>query len=150
MDLAIHYKPGKRNVLTDALSRAPVSTESEIPLVSAENLVVMVMGPQDSSKSGESNLCSRQMKDPALNQFMNYLENGTLPTEEKKARELVLAREQYVLIEGVLHYMSKDKTLRLIPTEEDRHQLFDELHVGMFGGHLRKATIFGELAKSYW
>ena len=66
---------------------------------------------------------------------MNYLENGTLPTEGKKARELVLAREQYVLIEGVLHYVSKDKTLRLIPTEEDRHQLFDEVHGGMFGGH---------------
>ena len=81
---------------------------------------------------------------------MNYLENGTLPTEEKKARELVLARKQYVLIEEVLHYMSKDKTLRLIPPEEDRHQLFDEVHGGMFGGHLREAKIFGELAKRYW
>ena len=94
--LAIHYKPGKRNVLADALSRAPVSTENEIPLVPAEKLVAMVMGPQDSSKSGESNLCTRQMK---VNQIMNYLENCTLPTEEKKARELVLAREQYVLID---------------------------------------------------
>ena len=146
-DLAIHYKPGKRNVLADALSRAPVSTENEIPLVPAENLVAMVMGLQDSSKSGESNLCARQMKDPDLNQIMNYLENSTLPTEEKKARELV---EQYVLIEGVLHYVSKDKTLRLIPPEEDRHQLFDEVHGGMFGGHLREAKIFGELAKRYW
>ena len=150
VDLATHYKQGKRNVLADALSRAPLSTENEFPLVPAENLVTMVMEPQDSSKSGESNLCARQMKDPDLNQIMNYLENSTLPTEEKKARDLVLAREQYVLIEGVLHYMSKDKTLRLIPPEEDRHQLFDEVHGGMFCGHLRKAKIFEELAKRYW
>ena len=47
--------------------------------------MAMVMGPQDLSKSRESNLCARQMKDPHLNQIMNYLENGTLPTEEKKA-----------------------------------------------------------------
>ena len=60
-----------------------------------------------------------------------------------------MAREQYV-IEGVLHYMSKDKTLILIPPEEDRHQLFDEVHNGMFGGHLREAKIFGELVKRYW
>ena len=58
--------------------------------------MAMVMGPQDSSMSGESNLCARQMKDLDLNQIMNYLENGTLPTEEKKARELVLAREHYM------------------------------------------------------
>ena len=134
-------------MLADALSRAPVSTENEIPLVPAEKLVAMVMGPQDSSKSRESYQCARQMKDPDLNQIVNYLENGTLPTEDKKARELVLTREQYVLIEGVQHYMSKDKTLRLIPPEE---QLFDEVHGGMFGGHLREAKIFGELAKRYW
>ena len=73
------------------------------------------MGPHDVSKSGESNLCARQMKYPCL----NHLGNGTLPTEEKKARELVLARKQYVVIVGELHYVSKDKTLRLIPPEED-------------------------------
>ena len=71
-------------------------------------------------------------------------------TVDDMVQKLVLAREQYVLIEGVLHYMSKDKTLRLIPPEEDRHQLFDEVHGGMFGGHLREAKIFGELAKRYW
>ena len=42
--------------------------------------------------------------------------------------------------------MSKDN----IPPEEDRHQLFDEIHGGMFGGHMREAKIFGELAKRYW
>ena len=47
VDLAIYYKPGKLNVLADALSQAPVSTENEIPLVPAENLVAMVMGPRD-------------------------------------------------------------------------------------------------------
>ena len=42
------YARGKRNMLADALSQAPVSTENEIPLVPALNLVAMVMGPQDS------------------------------------------------------------------------------------------------------
>ena len=71
-------------MLADALSRAPVSTENEIPLVPAENLVAMVMGPLDSSKSGESNLCARQMKDPDLNKIMNYLENGLCLLKRKR------------------------------------------------------------------
>ena len=32
------------------------------------------------------------MKDPDLRHIMNFLENGTLPTEEKKARKLILVR----------------------------------------------------------
>ena len=35
-------------------------------------------------------------------------------------------------------------------THSTRKQLFDKVHGGMFGSHLREAKIFGELAKRYW
>ena len=43
----------------------------------------------------------------------------------------------------------KDKTLRIVPPQGDRKQLFDEVHAGVWGGHLKDAKIHGELAKQY-
>ena len=67
---------------------------------------------------------------------MEYLEGGKLPDDDKRARELTLSREQYLLLDGVLHFMAKDKTLRIIPPTGDRQQLFQEAHGDAFGGHL--------------
>ena len=54
-----------------------------------------------------------------------------------------------MLLEGVLHFVMKDKTLRIVPPQWDRKQLFDEVHAGVWGGHLKDAKIHGELAKRY-
>lgn len=54
------------------------------------------------------------------------------------------------MLEGVLYYVEKDKTLKIIPPQEDRKSLFTEVHSGRFGGHLRDAKIHGELSKGYW
>jgi hypothetical protein len=83
-------------------------------------------------------------------EIMEYLETGALPMEERKARELVFPRQQYVLLEGVLDFVVKDQTLRIIPPGGDRRQLFEEVHSGVFGGHLRDAKIHGELSRRYW
>ena len=73
-----------------------------------------------------------------------------MPPDVKKAKELSLTAQQYVLLDGVLHYVEKDKTLRIIPPESDRRSMFEEVHGGPFGGHLRDAKIHGELSRRYW
>lgn len=55
----------------------------------------------------------------------------------------MLSGTQYILLEGVLYYVTEDKTLRVVPPAEDRKQLFDER---IFSGHLRDAKIHGVLA----
>ena len=40
--------------------------------------------------SDNMNIRNRQQKDPELKLIMDYLENGDLPNDERKARELVL------------------------------------------------------------
>ena len=92
----------------------------------------------------------RQRGDPDLCQVIQYLETGDLPADQKRARELVLSGPQYLLVEGVLYFVEHDKTLRLVPPTEDRKPLFEEVHSGKFGGHLRDSKVHGALAKRYW
>lgn len=92
VDLSIFYRPGKKNVLADALSRAPLE-EGVTPAVAAEPLVAVIQEPQAGAKSGEGqSVGSRQRCDPDLSQVIQYLETGDLPTDQKRARELVLSR----------------------------------------------------------
>ena len=132
VDLSIFYRPGKKNVLADELSQSPIQGV----LVPEENLVAAVASPQVSAKSGEGSLCERQHLDPGIRQIMLYLQSRTLPTDEKEARELALTAQQYVLLDGVLHFIGKDQALKVILPEQERKKLFDEVHGGAFGGHL--------------
>ena len=119
-------------------------------LVLKETLVAAVESTQDHAKSGKCDLGEQQRGDPWLWQVIAYLETGALPSDGSKAREFAVSGQQYVLLEGVLYHVERDKTLRVIPPECDRRRLFDEVHGGAFGGHLRDAKIHGELSKRYW
>ena len=136
-------------MLADVLSRAPAEECVSGSQDQVGRLVAAVTEAQERSKSGESSLRSRQCDDLELRQVMEYQEGGKIPDDDKRARELTLSREQYLLLDGVLHFMVKDKTLRIIPPRGDRQQLFQETHGDAFGGHLREAKIAGVLSKRY-
>ena len=65
------------------------------------------------------NIRNRQQKDTELKLITDYLENGDLPNDERKARDLVLRRSLYQVVNGILYHMEPDKSLRLIPPESD-------------------------------
>ena len=46
--------------------------------------------------------------------------------------------------------MEKDKTLRIIPPLSHREKLFQDVHNGKYGAHLREAKIHGQLSRHYW
>ena len=58
---------------------------------------------------------------------------------EKKARELVLGRSLYQVVNGVLYHMESNRALYVIPPACDREQLFQEVHSGVFGAHMNDA-----------
>lgn len=145
----VFYCPGKGNVQADALYHSPIIGGDEQSV--AEKAVVAALqqpseqaqSPQQTAKSGEAPLAMAQRADPKLLLIMEYLVEGTLPADNTRARELALARQQYVLVEGVLHH---DHTLRAIPPATSREQLFHEVHSGPCGAHLREAKIFGPVS----
>ena len=54
------------------------------------------------------------------------------------------------MIEGILYYTETNKTVCLIPPECDHIKLFEEVHSGIFGAHLRDVKVHVELSKHYW
>ena len=157
MDLEIWYRPGKRNSNADALSRSPVASMGcdESPPFQ----VIAALQVKDHAKGGEtetdvtvtdSTLATEQHKDVELSELICYLETGTLPPDEKKDREFALKKSQYALVDGVLYFVERDKSLRIIPPKANREKLFHECHDGVFGGHLRENKVHGELGKHYW
>lgn len=155
LELQIHYRPGKRNANADALSRSPLQDEESASGSNLSDVIgtVGVVQPEyhlQPSKDGDNSLETRQRADPDLALIFAYLEEATLPEDTKKARELVLSRNHYEVLDRVLYHLEPDKTLRVIPPEVDRKKIFDEAHSGPFGGHLRETKIHGQLARHYW
>ena len=170
LDLKIEYRPGKGNTRADALSRYPVSLlPSDCARTQTCSLVAAMEAQrhdesgeecgediladrhnESGEECGEDILADRQRADPHLRDTILYLETGDLPSENRRARELVLGRAQFTLSDRVLYRIEADKTLRIIPPEADRQKLFREVHEGPFAGHLREAKIHGELSRHYW
>ena len=150
LDLTITYRPGRKNEKADALSRYPLPQDRVItddpPRVIAATTPVRDRDPA----SSQDHLGDRQRADPELAEIVHYLEEGTLPTDDKKARLLVLNKPQYTMVDQVLYHIATDKTLRIVPPQADRRKLFEGVHEGVFGGHLRDAKVYGTLSKHYW
>ena len=134
-DVKIRYRPGRANTSADALSRNPLpatETNENVPPFS----ILATLQPSSEAEDGEDpnkELVGAQRKDPELLRVIQYLEDGTLPTEDKFAREIVLCKSQYVLVDKVLYHIEKDNTLRLIPPQINRKKLFCDVHEGVYG-----------------
>ena len=150
LDLRILYRPGKSNQSADALSRLPMSTavegkKEEVTAKDGEG-TVNALACDDSMKE----LGAKQDDDPSLLVIKRYLLAKELPSDEKVARELVLSGPQFEIIDNILYHVETDKTLRVIPTTDQREKLFEDVHSGLFGGHLRSAKVHEQLAEHFW
>ena len=110
LDLEIHYHPGKKNLKADALSCNPIpqvasNEENEDVLIAqmGESTPLTPRKSHDDSQSPKDSLAIRQREDPELLRFIRYLEDGTLPQDQKDARVVALCAEQYTLLEDVLY-----------------------------------------------
>ena len=158
VDLTIHYRSGRVNVNADALSRNPVSSIREERADQPFGILAAVR-PERSSEGEaqkgaetdpDQDSASAQCSDVELKEILDYLEEGLLPEDDKQARALTLSKSEYTCIDGILYHVERDKSLRLIPPSNARKKLFDEVHSGAYGAHLKDAKIHGELSKHYW
>ena len=155
LDLTIEYRLGSKNRKADALSRYPVSllesgnSKELTPTVVAAMHTCSTETVQSNVNSAGT-LSEQQRADLALFLIIRYLEDKVLLDDDEQARELILSRSQYALLDGVLYKIEKDNSRRVFVPECDHEELFREAHEGVFGGHLRGAKIYSQLSKHYW
>ena len=164
LDLTIHYRPGKLNQSADGLSRCPggeieglqikedTSQSNLVPTKSKDKsqeptVEIQLVSAKDRE---EMPLSARQAQDSELAVVMKYLQSGVLPSDDKRARELILGKTRYIVMEDVLYHLSADKSLQIVLPKEERMAVFKEVHQGRFSGHLRDAKIHSQLSKAYW
>ena len=161
LDLHIHHHSGKTNQAADALSRQRMLDQDSVEKLRAEHPVVHAKDGErwishinaDSSNPADSSLdilVECQNSDPELKLLKDYMITGQLPEDERKAKELVLSKTQFEIKDGVLYHLEGDKTLRIVPPSDSRKELFDDVHKGIFGAHLRGAKIHSQLSRHYW
>ena len=159
--LHIHHRSGKTNQAADALSRLRLLDQDSDkepstghPVVQAkdgEGLVSQIEVENGvTTDSSFDILAECQDNDPELKLLKDYMLTGQLPEDERKARELVLSKSQFEIKDGVLYHLERDKTLRFVPPSDSQKELFDDVHNGIFGAHLRSAKIHSQLAQHYW
>ena len=145
LDLCIQHRSGKANLNADALSECPLpSAEDENP---TEEVVAAVQ-VEDSGTPAElekGSLSELQRRDGGLAPLICYLEDGTLPDNEKLARRIAMTGSQFVIEDGALYWIEADSTLLVVVPEECRKKLFEEVNGGRFGAHLSDVKVHSEL-----
>lgn len=75
-----------------------------------------------------------------------------LPTDEKRAKRIVLESDRFELIHGVLHYEPPTSIGRLcvVVPRSDRDNLLQEGHASCFAGHFSAKKVYDRLRRHYW
>ena len=132
LDIRIYHHAGKHNSNADTLSRSPLL---QPPDAGGEDVGVVAAVGHDLPEEA------------ALSEIITFLETGVLPEDNKLTS---ITQSQYTLEEGILYRVEPDGSLRVIPPEKRREELFRTAHAGAFGAHLRDAKVFSELRHHFW
>jgi hypothetical protein len=149
LDLQIKYRLWNSNVKEDALLRYPISLLSQVTYVNQTDAAVAAISV-NGGEEWEALLGERQRQDAEVHDIILYLETGRLPEEDKRARELVVSCDLFVIEVSVLYRVQPATTLSIIPPSGDRQKLFHVVHGGLFGGHLRATKTHSALCRHCW
>ncbi len=153
-DVEIKYRPGRKNANADALSRSPLDGAEEDGDDSYHPVQVGTLMPmlEESVPGEDTELVKHQHEDAQLGPVLAFLEHGTLPAEEAAARQLTLARSQFVVLDGVLYRIdsSRQDRLRTCIPECLKREIMQGAHAGKFSGHFAARSTYATLARRYW
>ena len=77
-----------------------------------------------------SEVAREQRKDPAPAQIIAFIENETLPAEEKRAKAVVVQASVLTLVDNILYYVDSKQGDRqwIVVPEHLRKQIMEENH----------------------
>lgn len=157
-NFTVHYKPGKLNVLADALSRrpdydfstTPTKASSEAAPASAEAATASVDASFISQVSSSFNeeLQEYYSKDDSCRQYIQYFtQNCDLPANLRSQLH------RFTYHNRLLWYQVEPSEVPRIVIPNNRilkHRILFEYHNTRFSGHLGREKTYLGLSKDYW
>ena len=142
LDLKIRHRPGKSNLVADALSRHPLPVAD----------VLQVVADARVEDAPENDIAKLQRQDDELAAIFQWLEGGGLPADPHQAQYLKAEHSNFEIIDGVLcyHHPSAPDIVRIVVPSCLRSILLKESHNGKFAGHFAEQKIYATLRGRYW
>ena len=165
--LSVKYRKGKENVNADALSRSPGATSTQadfdLDVIVAEitssrptdvaELLRRAPETEELPTVTSDELSREQVKDPDILVLIDYLKEGTLPTDEKLSRKLVRQASLFTIENGILYYLDPkfNYRKRAVVPKSLRERVLKSVHGGCFAGHFSANRLYRTLVRTwYW
>ena len=95
---------------------------------------------------------SEQRNDPEVKELIVFLEDGTLPTDDVKARKLALQESLFTVTDGILYFLDPKhgNRKRAVVPKQLRRQILQEVHSSPFGSHFSGQRLYNSLVVRWW
>ena len=93
-----------------------------------------------------------QLEDADMAAMIAYLQDGTLPDEEKSSRRIILEGKQFDVVDGILYHENPTLPGRwcIVAPKKFRSTLLEEAHRGRFAGHLAGKKVYDRQRRHVW
>ena len=145
-NFTVHYKPGKANVLADALSRRP-----DYESFPHETISAIVSSP---TSPLFAEITKAYLTDQMYAPLLAYLQTPTDTLLSRLDRSMQSQLHRYELFDGAIHYRTDDGDdwRVLVPNDNDlRNRIMFEYHDAPASGHLGREKTYLMLSRDfYW
>ena len=165
-EVCIVYRAGRENASADTLSRNPQApaprdrdTEAEVQVSqvqvedpgATEDISTLLQLPGIGPSSPTAPFMDEQRMDSQLCEIIEFLQTGSLPVDDKRARKIALQAPLFSVIDDVLYYVEPKRRRRQIVVPRSlQKKLLEDTHAGRYSGHFSGRKLYDSLSLHWW